>query len=784
MFAMIPLMLLMATIFNGGFLVVQKTRLQNSVDTSALLEASWTARSLNIMSMNNTALTQSQAITSAAWAMEKPLMDAGLNSGLVAGFYGGRAFTTARIAPPWTVVLAALVYGVMYAALNERVLEPLFELQEELKRSIHSDDEDDQGFAKAAASFGRMNKILAEKFPESINSYSEQLLHANYSEDATQIRYTAWADLGETLNVAIPVVEQSLGDALESITGADEDDADNVSEDSVDSDTQSDLSDALASIKDIKDVYYAGLLGTHTNPYSYAEPYTFPSLNYFGNFRAQGYEDGTGPFPLARIELEEEFRTIFTNLEGHIDGSFVGDEIKEKIKSTFGCFICDPLVDMLVDLVNAIFEPLLGTPYNHQDTNPEAAAKRIDEVWQWSSFYGESNYTNSFRVTDSINLGLFELYAAPRMWRGILPGIYHGRDLSNIGEGQDDYDPDGAREAVEGSVEEERTRYVSECVGRGLEARTDELTAAKRQNKGQTWDNLDPKPFDPDRDEFISRNEYMVLSASERLSAANDARIQLTEECGTEYDDLAGSAENTSIDDPNESGVDEFGSEAEGYSDTFESGESGQEGGSWRDPKELQKYLMLVNWFFEPSYYLMSRAFPLDAAVMAFAGNNRGEQDSNLWCGLPFGEGLLCTNEVPMYAVNRQRITPQFAVDFLDDVGLNLNSLPDAIRDNYAADRHDWSLVVAASAPAELLIASRGFGEVPTEMSAIAQAEVFNSQWFDLFTQTWKAKLTPISIFEDEVHYEALKASWTDEEYLFMETLSAAAVDGQRVLNH
>jgi len=791
MFAIIPIFLLMATIFNGGYLVAQKTRLQNATDTSALMEASWTARSLNIMSMNNTAMTQAQAITSAGWAMEKPLMDAGLNSGLVAGFYVGRAFRIATMCPPWCTVLAPLIYGGLLAYLNDQVMGPLYEMQEELKRAMHTDK--DTGFAKAATSFGRMNRILAEKFPDSIEDYSDTLLHVNFSDSASLIRYTAWADDPlNTGNSQIPVVEQSFRNALASLGIADNDSSTTAQE--LDQGTQSSISNAVAEIKDIRDVYNAGLTGTVTNPYSSIE------LNYFGNFRAQGYTDGEGPFNTGRGELETDYTELHTKLDGFIDGSQVGNAIGDAVSAVVpGGFIGDIIERIVRGVVNAIFQPLLGTAYDKTKTEDDANfGTRLDEVWEWSSIYSETHYSNSWRVDAQLDLGFFSIFAPPRAWRGLAPGIYHGQDLTNLADGVAFNEGDATAEANE-SRDQGIADYIRGCaVDPRVAIREFELATAKSLAKGTTWDGLNPKPANnnvsPRRP--YTKGEYMELTSIEETAVRNQAQSEIEGECRTEYEAQHGGSQEPDVEGLPDDPAIEPGSEEEEYDDaedsfasTYANGDSSQSQGSWNRPKPLQNYLLMLNWFFEPAYKVMALPFPADAALFAFIGDeflgsDRSRPDPNWWCGLPFGEGFVCTNEAPLYAVNRQRILPQFAMNIADDLGVPLNSLPDAIQENYLADRDDWSVIVGAYAPTGLILAENGFGVLPTEMSTISQAEVYNSQWFDLFTQTWKAKLTPIALLDDDDHYSGLTGQWQQENVDMVEPLRAARHDNERVLNH
>jgi len=816
MFAMIPIILLMATIFNGGYLVAQKTRLQNATDTSVLMEASWTARSLNIMSMNNTALAQSQAITSAGWALEKPLMDAGLNAGLLAGLYIGRTVAIARLYPPVTTIIAPLMYLAAYVHLNNKVLDPLYDLQKEVKRAMHTSE--DTGFAKAATSFGRMNRILKDKFPNSIEEYSTELMALNYSDASSVVRYTAWAtDESKTHELDIPVIEQSFGDALGSLRDAFTD-GDSLMP-TLDSNTDSGLRDALASVKDVRDVYHAGLHGTQTNPFEISptefmagDPMALvPSLNYFGNFRAQGYPDGTGPFTAARPQIADDFEKVYDEFESMRNGTFLGDMIAGLVRDAVPCpgpgFICNRIYNAIASIINAIFGPFLGSPYARQETDREDLDNRLTEVYEWSTYYGESHYSNSWDLSGSRSILGKDISAPPRMWRGILPGIYHGYDLRTLVSSGPLQDPSQLVENVQND-------YKQQCFEDTIEAEKTLERQRKRAAKRDHWDNAQtdpaiPRPRHPDGS-FMSRDEYSILTTGERDAADAIATATINAECQAEAEretpdlpDIDTTAEPGPTPSPTGSEPDFDNDDGVGQSHTNFSNLHGdnntanakKQGGGWQDPQTVQKYLTMINWFFEPAYQAIDLPFPLDAVLLAFVGDalvgaGRHETDPNLWCGAPFGEGFVCTNETPMYAVYQQRITPQFVSDFAGDAaaefGFDMNDIPDTIRSNYMADRHDWSLVVSATAPLDLLIGGNSFGQVPTEMSTMAQAEVYNSQWFDLFTQTWKAKLTPISLLHDTEHYQRLTSVWRNElgYRIGDEILKPASLDGERIMNH
>ena len=164
MFLAIPAVLVLAYILNGGAIAYRKTEMQNATDTAVLTQAAWVARSLNVMSMNNTAMTQSFVISNAAWALEGPLFFAGYEAGEVAGYYLGSLARVAKATKGWGFAFAVVLYTYLYIQLNDRVLVPLHDFYEELSKAIN-DNNEDGGLARAAMGFGKMNTLLQGWFP-------------------------------------------------------------------------------------------------------------------------------------------------------------------------------------------------------------------------------------------------------------------------------------------------------------------------------------------------------------------------------------------------------------------------------------------------------------------------------------------------------------------------------------------------------------------------------------------------------------------------------------------
>ena len=76
MFGMIPLVLLIGFVFNTGEHVSSKIKTQNAADAAAMTQATWAARSLNVMSINNTAMAQTYSVTVVGLAVHSVIIEA------------------------------------------------------------------------------------------------------------------------------------------------------------------------------------------------------------------------------------------------------------------------------------------------------------------------------------------------------------------------------------------------------------------------------------------------------------------------------------------------------------------------------------------------------------------------------------------------------------------------------------------------------------------------------------------------------------------------------------
>ena len=82
-----------------------------------------------------------------------------------------------------------------------------------------------------------------------------------------------------------------------------------------------------------------------------------------------------------------------------------------------------------------------------------------------------------------------------------------------------------------------------------------------------------------------------------------------------------------------------------------------------------------------------------------------------------------------------------------------------------------------------MLFAPTAFGQIPERITVFAQAEVYNAEWFDLFTQSWKAKLVPVSLPRDDYHRPLIEAAWANKVD-FINVFDTFQSDEQRIMNH
>lgn len=166
----VPLVLLIIFVLNTGEHLQRRTELQNAADAYALTQANWTARSMNVMAMNQVAMTQSLAVAAGAEALQAVLIQALPNAIKVER----ELLLAARVTcNPATLFTGCLLYAeaVRFGAY---VIIPWTLIQVQLARSNVI-----LNFSRHAHGFSLMNDHVVRSFPEFMNRLQRRVAREN-----------------------------------------------------------------------------------------------------------------------------------------------------------------------------------------------------------------------------------------------------------------------------------------------------------------------------------------------------------------------------------------------------------------------------------------------------------------------------------------------------------------------------------------------------------------------------------------------------------------------------
>lgn len=282
MFGMIPLVLLMAFVFNSGELVGRKMELQNAADAAAMTQATWTARTLNVMAMNNVAMSQTYSIVVVGLSAHGLWVEAGtlmvkeqkeiidgfqfcaslppIANGICAAYWAAReGHLLFNITPQWIRIAEDLGGGNFFeGTLAKKIYE----------------------FSDITQALSAMNESLVEEFPEFVRSVNQEVGEINGLNEPVKL-YSGFvggeADHNsdyETTGLPVRKVELINGIG-QSLLG-------------------------IAPLKSTADK------GTHRPPTSLS--------THFHDFEVHGYPRGKGPHPLARDRTKEEVDQLTDDL--------------------------------------------------------------------------------------------------------------------------------------------------------------------------------------------------------------------------------------------------------------------------------------------------------------------------------------------------------------------------------------------------------------------------------------------------------------------------------------
>ena len=172
--AMLIFMMSIALILNNGQSVTDKTRTQNGADAAAMLQADWAARHLNILSMNNTALTQMFTAMVVSATVAEAVINIGGRAAGTAAQIGNKAADYCPKLGFWPLVLAC---GAFYVAVAAPALATSW-------KAVHYwNDYQPMNGAKVAknaiTALNKFNDLLAESFAARVGSAVRESLAPN-----------------------------------------------------------------------------------------------------------------------------------------------------------------------------------------------------------------------------------------------------------------------------------------------------------------------------------------------------------------------------------------------------------------------------------------------------------------------------------------------------------------------------------------------------------------------------------------------------------------------------
>ncbi len=258
MLGILALVALLALVLNTGNQVNARIKVQDAADAAAVTQAAWTARSLNVISMNNVAITQAFAINVITTALLAPLTEASLKAAEKLNTY----IECIKIC--WPLALD----------LSYRVIRPLVRIWMERPDRIISRSN------SIVRALEEMNEQTVREFPKLSGDLARKMAKTNGLRDDVPRFYSGWERNGRCGSKVkcyetstLPIEEVSL-----SYSGA-------------------------MSVFDSVPLCSTGNWGTPR----------FPDI--FWNFQEHGYPRNRGPYNLGHDSVDSEITAPIDALE-------------------------------------------------------------------------------------------------------------------------------------------------------------------------------------------------------------------------------------------------------------------------------------------------------------------------------------------------------------------------------------------------------------------------------------------------------------------------------------
>ncbi len=173
LFAIVPLTAALFLIVNTGQDSYDRIVAQNGADALAMTHATWSARTLNTMSMNNVALTQAAAVGIVSTSLEGTLDELRLKALLALAEIWGHVLQhppcKTKLTFPWCVADAAFMSRPAYSALD---------YVSATKRRYNPGGARDMA-DRTVRALNAFNQDLVDSFPEHVRQASDRVAQAN-----------------------------------------------------------------------------------------------------------------------------------------------------------------------------------------------------------------------------------------------------------------------------------------------------------------------------------------------------------------------------------------------------------------------------------------------------------------------------------------------------------------------------------------------------------------------------------------------------------------------------
>ena len=280
MLTIIPFTLVIGMVFNTGAMIIRKEKTQNAADAASLSQATLTSRSLNLIAMNNTAITQVFAIHILGQAAIVPFLEMTKGEIKEGVEIGSRGIQMATYIGPCAAVITSAVACPIVAGIGIEVglrtahhiiniFSPLAVIRSDLGGFTFTKVRE---FGKLSKALGEMNQRINTEFPSSALKMQQQIAGINGLAYFPRM-IAAYTDVGK-LKANQRYITTDL--PIETVN----------------------ISDPASLVKGMLPIKLTGELGSNAFPTQRA------------NFKAHGYKNGKGPYALAKPTAKKEMKKI------------------------------------------------------------------------------------------------------------------------------------------------------------------------------------------------------------------------------------------------------------------------------------------------------------------------------------------------------------------------------------------------------------------------------------------------------------------------------------------